>query len=357
MISIAQLDENEFKQLSKWYVSSYPLLFWKLEKAKNKKDFHFKYPDIKNFYEYWKNNKSSPPDVVFGVFNTFLFNNYKKNINKHKLLDTAKTFWTFYEATKHILHDIEINNSHDGCFNNYYGPLYDVDTKIKLEKVFKNKTLIKRYKKYFAALYAKKVLNYTYRLLELNGRKEAVKFIKKHKFRVMDFIRSYIIQFKYKVNLLNGLLKYLIAFIASYREYLKYSLNRHMFLYRNGYKKHLRKVIRENKYNKLFLLSLFDEILLENRINIYDVKLQHILKLIEASADYYIWKRKPKTLKKIFYLFYEFAEMFIQGKQNVSTEVKYYNVIIEFYLTIFYVLEKVYQIDIMNLREQQSCYA
>jgi len=352
------LSEKEFKNVSKTWFSIYPLIYYKTQHFKNIQPI--KNQDFKRIFNLFlkaqPNSLYQMSELFYNNINIFL----SCDISKEVLIDMSKTFFAYDFNTKKFTEsgrisflkksyskdDLEnIFWRHDGWWNCYYGKLKDIAAK---------NILVKEYNKnsnYDILKQIKIGLTLAYRLSELNKVKLAKKLLRKtNRFLTFKFNREvsipvYIKTFPSKI---------IYRCFRAFQDVKRYRLNILMFLYRaeeNKFKQKrlIKKILRKNSLHKHFNFGIqqMKYIKIFSR-NILNMRPQHILKLIEIRIDLYNLTKKEYIINEIQFLLKEFLKTIRNEYYPRLSEFINYFIISEFYLTIFYYLEKVHNVDIQD---------
>ncbi len=349
--SLSNLCEEEFEEIKNYWISIYPIIYYKLRRFK-KIDFNSSDNNINMIYKYF--SKKIINDEVFDIFvKGFSFIDYK-TITKEFLIELSKTFFVFDYNTRENINNIRMKFlvkaykeprttenlywSHDGWWNCYYGEIEDRSAREYIKKKYEEN----RKSKNKDLSFVKTCLIYMYRLSECGDIKEARKVAKFVKPRIYNITRTESIK---KLGHFN------------YNNFLRYNINVEMFLYRTEKSKFkklliLKRLNRRNSFNHVFYL--FNLLRLRgvkssidiNNIGIHD-RPQHITKKIELKVDLYKLTKDEKLIEEIHYLFVSFIKTIIRGYYDKRGIINYF-MITEFYFVLFYFLENVYKIDIQE---------
>ena len=398
MKRFCDLNEQEFDTLEKEYYSVFPLVYYKVRHYKNI-DFNFSNPYIKRLFNYlFKANNLEELCNIFiehaykiivetyanklgGLHLTSKHKSYeyfKNHYNLDYIIEFAKTFFAFDYSSRNLnvfkirqnlmektfklnelrMRSIKVSSEHwrhDGFWNNYYGPLIDDQARRKLENKVKN---IRLSEYECVEEYCCTFLTLAYRYAEIKQIKKARKIIRKLK-RFLRF-KVALIQRKQYLPIYDrfGLFSFFKAIQVSYGFYIRFYLNSIIFLYRTAKtnfnkKRLLNKLLRKQSLRRLFHKEYKSISKYGTTAVISATRPQHLIKLIEIRVDalasfYSNKKRKEVLLNEIKFLLIEVMKQ-LKYKYYGSIHdftTGYYFIIIELYLEIFYILEKIYEIDI-----------
>jgi len=362
MNSISNLPKEEAVRLSKKWKSIYPFLYHEMINL-DKKQFKFYNEEMATLF----NSLKSSNDLKASVSHveSFLKKNELKKVEVNFLSEFFNTFYPlnkisikwFLDTRLKILEEKYKDNTienilwrHDGWFNCYYGEIEDKESVKVLEKEFlKDNNTLRN---------IKMALTLSYRYLEVNKKKNAIKLIKS----IKKFLRLKLFFFIYKDDIKTDdsyeisekvrfykPLKILYSMVMSKTVFNRYNLNLLMLLYRieENKKKKLKiinKILRDNQFHKAYLQ---DEVLKFFSFEFPHVKLymrpQHILKLIEIKVDKYCLKKEQRTIDEIMYLF---RSLFFAISKNYykreESPLLVYFVMTETYFIIYYFLKNIY---------------
>lgn len=392
--SLSELSQQEFQEIEDQYLSLFPKIYWKLQHRQfvnyqfiYKKTNRFFYQLIRaasfneavdhviewayNFFVADFNHKKQGGYISSSYKSRFYYDNFYTSF-KNRILDFCKTFFAFHFKTfedriakKDIYNSLKEKESffitsvartttsnwrHDGWYNNYISPLIDNFAKKELEK-----------KKQHAFKKAQDIVDYVRIFLTLAYRNwEQGKKIKSYlnifhllfllKFKIAFLYKKFHIPLIYERSIRR-------AFLGSYGLFVRFKLNALMFLYKTSRpfisKIIISKLLREQNIGKLRKKELKAIYLFEHTAYVSSLRPQHLIKMIEIRVDAYklfsnVRKRK-KLLSEIKFLTVEiFKQLESRYYKNYGV---LYNIIIEVYFVLFYVLEGIYNIDITNIEE------
>lgn len=345
-----ELSEEELERIKYKIFSLYPLIYYKIVRFK---EINFKINNdklnlvFKNLF-FIENNSNkekallTATKIIKDAAESIFIHSIKKNLThikdekkfyfeinfKNKIIEFSKLFFPYNQITSDYFYKERINllevkskteniNDklflHDGWWNNYFGPVVDVKTRMILEKEINNKKLMKKRKKEDIEVYYRTYLTYAYRLAEINEFKKIKKVLRK---KIAFFFLNYFI-FCLRNEKIYTAGNKLYNFIFSYANakiYIsRYKTNFLMLLYRvqNNNKRKLKlikKIDKINDYQKLIFYFNILKIPFRTAANVNSlIRPQQILKSIEYSVDKYVITKDDKIIAYINFLLIEFA--------------------------------------------------
>lgn len=374
MNSIANLSQEEFEKIEKFWFSKYPIIRYKANNFNNIK-FEFENKKIEDLFNFFLSHNKCLNIGEFMEINEIFYNSLRSifsNITSNVLtffepkdelivptfIELSKVYFPYNQLVDTMLYkyrypileeaykkDTKLFWRHDGSWNCYYGEIYDTKGLKKLEKYYKER------KKYSFLNQIKIILTYCYRLAEHNQIKKARKIMKKHnRFLFFNWLSNNILGRVYDLFIGN---KFIFRLLREYESYRRFDLNMKMFLYKSEKNKSKKRIIINKLYRKNNLRSLYKKILFvrvmkQNLDNIYvNIRTQHLLKLTELRIDKYVLKPSKKLLNEIHFMLIKIINLiFIKNASNDNALQSF--IMIEFFFVLFYYLENVYNINIQE---------
>ena len=362
MKNFDSLTQTEFRELSKRWFSIYPLIYYQLIHYKHI-DFTFKNEKIKSMF-----NSLSKQSTLFDLQEIFIKHILSLSLleeffkSTDNLIELSKTFFIYNYNTKDILKDMRycyltdayeksfhpsfkndeigvINWRHDGWWNCYFGELKDTQAKNKLLEIYQ---LSKKNRKDFK--YTKFCLTLSYRLSESGNIKLARKILKKEK---------YFFRFKIMKGI-DG--SFIFRFIKTFEMYIRWNINIETFLYKSTEKnsekkKRLKKINKLNSNKKLSIYSILNDIF-NKSWDSSKTRPQHLLRIAEVMIDLYLLTRnklkKQSLIEEINKIYIKFLKTICSHYYGSNVVTVNYFIIFEFYFSLSYFLEKIYDVDIQN---------
>lgn len=391
---LSELSEDELKNIKYKIFSLYPLIYYKLVRFKNI-NFNIKERRIEATFRkliqtsifngingeniiYQCNYllkelissiflKEIDSSLTFSLKNK----NFYSNLDlKEKIIDFSKLFFPYDSATKDCFlksrsnvlvkkkKSDECNDKvflHDGWWNNYYGPIVDTESMEFLSKEISNKKLIKKRKKENIILYYRTFITYAYRLVEIDEFKKTKKLLKtKLKFFLTNLF-FFFLKEETVYTTGNKLSNIIFSYIRAFLEASRFKTNYLMLLYRLEKKnkkklKIIKKIDKINDYQKISFKLRFLKTSSRTIGNLHSlIRPQQILKSIEYSVDKYIITKDKETLTYINFLITEFAKSIYYNYYSIEKNYFLsYSIFFEFFFSLFYIMEKIYNINIQE---------
>jgi hypothetical protein len=362
-----QLTEEELDRLRPFWPSIYPVLYWELCNWAPKRVV---YDNARMGEVHEKLNKLKEDPATALSHTVGLFSKFPKYdgvltselYDEKTLTELLMIFFAFDTAcgdvmikgrgpcmskayqNKHRKTLLEnIYWRHDGWWNCFFGPVEDTEA-LDVMKTYNPK-------KDDYPEYCRASLVYAYRLVEAGRVEEAAKLIRKRsrhlqwrafKWYMKDKIPSYL---RYSLPI-----KLFYSFCGSQNYYIRYQMNMNMLLYRIRPKKKkriLKKLMRSNAMGKHMIYNFFDRFFTQQaRYFSLPHRPQHILRLIEIRADLYEITKDESLVVECKTLISDIWRAFNDKYYSTNHGEMYYFMVCEFFMTLYYFLQKVYGFDL-----------